>query len=185
MWLKVLAPVNEESGYHANVVCAYTSASDQRLVWITCSPTCRLSRAKAHDCSTSQQSRFRTESPQMELLMTKATRLLPESLSLVTWRRRWPIGQWSSSRPYSSVLHSLVVAASRAFCATSWALREHRMSQPAANAVANLLSKVARYSVLLGIGGSALQASLYTGASSCLGCTRACSLQQSVALLQG
>lgn len=36
------------------------------------------------------------------------------------------------------------------------------MSQPAANAVANLLSKVARYSVLLGIGGSALQASLYT-----------------------
>lgn len=38
------------------------------------------------------------------------------------------------------------------------------MSNPAANAVANLLSKVARYSVLVGIGGSALQASLYTGA---------------------
>ncbi|DBB09494.1 hypothetical protein WJX82_000455 [Trebouxia sp. C0006] len=36
------------------------------------------------------------------------------------------------------------------------------MSQPAANQVANLLSKVARYSVFLGIGGSALQASLYT-----------------------
>lgn len=33
----------------------------------------------------------------------------------------------------------------------------------AAKALANLLSKVARYSVLLGIGGSALQASLYTG----------------------
>lgn len=37
------------------------------------------------------------------------------------------------------------------------------MSQPVANAVANLLGKVARYSVLLGVGGSALQASLYTG----------------------
>ena len=35
--------------------------------------------------------------------------------------------------------------------------------QEAARALANLLSKVARYSVLLGIGGSALQASLYTG----------------------
>lgn len=34
--------------------------------------------------------------------------------------------------------------------------------QEAARALANLLSKVARYSVLLGIGGSALQASLYT-----------------------
>lgn len=33
----------------------------------------------------------------------------------------------------------------------------------AAAALANLLSKVARYSVLLGIGGSAVQASLYTG----------------------
>ena len=36
--------------------------------------------------------------------------------------------------------------------------------QQAAAALANLLSKVARYSVILGIGGSALQASLYTGA---------------------
>lgn len=35
--------------------------------------------------------------------------------------------------------------------------------QEAARALANLLSKVARYSVLLGLGGSALQASLYTG----------------------
>jgi len=35
--------------------------------------------------------------------------------------------------------------------------------QEAARALANLLSRVARYSVLLGIGGSALQASLYTG----------------------
>lgn len=33
----------------------------------------------------------------------------------------------------------------------------------AAAALANLLSKVARYSVILGIGGSAVQASLYTG----------------------
>jgi hypothetical protein len=33
----------------------------------------------------------------------------------------------------------------------------------AAAALANLLSKVARYSVFLGIGGSAIQASLYTG----------------------
>ncbi len=39
------------------------------------------------------------------------------------------------------------------------------MSQPAANAVANLLGKVARYAVLLGVGGSAVQASLYTGQS--------------------
>lgn len=39
--------------------------------------------------------------------------------------------------------------------------------QEAAKALANLLSKVARYSVVLGIGGSALQASLYTGASAC------------------
>lgn len=30
--------------------------------------------------------------------------------------------------------------------------------------LANLLSKVARYSVVLGVGASALQASLYTGA---------------------
>jgi hypothetical protein len=34
----------------------------------------------------------------------------------------------------------------------------------AAAALANILNKVARYSVILGIGGSALQASLYTGA---------------------
>ncbi|GAB4817837.1 hypothetical protein N2152v2_004883 [Parachlorella kessleri] len=34
--------------------------------------------------------------------------------------------------------------------------------QEAAKALANLLSRVARYSVLLGVGGSALQASLYT-----------------------
>ena len=34
----------------------------------------------------------------------------------------------------------------------------------AAKALANLLSKVARYSVILGIGGSALQSALYTGA---------------------
>lgn len=33
----------------------------------------------------------------------------------------------------------------------------------AAAQLANLLNKVARYSVFLGIGGSALQASLYTG----------------------
>ena len=33
----------------------------------------------------------------------------------------------------------------------------------AAKALAGLLSKVARYSVILGIGGSALQSSLYTG----------------------
>lgn len=33
----------------------------------------------------------------------------------------------------------------------------------AAAALANLLSRVARYSVILGIGGSALQSSLYTG----------------------
>lgn len=33
----------------------------------------------------------------------------------------------------------------------------------AAKALANLLSKVARYSVILGIGGSALQSALYTG----------------------
>ena len=44
------------------------------------------------------------------------------------------------------------------------------MSQPAANVVANLLSKVARYSVFLGIGGSALQASLYTGVRSVQAC---------------
>ena len=36
----------------------------------------------------------------------------------------------------------------------------------AAAALANLLSKVARYSVILGIGGSALQSSLYTGEQS-------------------
>lgn len=35
--------------------------------------------------------------------------------------------------------------------------------QEAAKALANLLSKVARWSVILGIGGSALQSSLYTG----------------------
>lgn len=35
--------------------------------------------------------------------------------------------------------------------------------QEAAKALANILNKVTRYSVLLGIGGSALQASLYTG----------------------
>lgn len=35
----------------------------------------------------------------------------------------------------------------------------------AAKALAGLLSKVARYSVILGIGGSALQTSLYTGAA--------------------
>ena len=35
----------------------------------------------------------------------------------------------------------------------------------AAKALANILNKVARYSILLGIGGSALQASLYTGKS--------------------
>ena len=35
----------------------------------------------------------------------------------------------------------------------------------AAKALAGLLSKVARYSVILGIGGSALQSSLYTGAA--------------------
>lgn len=35
--------------------------------------------------------------------------------------------------------------------------------QQAAKALANILSKVARYSVGLGIGASALQASLYTG----------------------
>jgi hypothetical protein len=40
--------------------------------------------------------------------------------------------------------------------------------QEAARALANVLSKVARYSVLLGIGGSALQASLYTGRRFCL-----------------
>lgn len=34
---------------------------------------------------------------------------------------------------------------------------------PQAQALANLLGRVARYSVVLGIGGSALQASLYTG----------------------
>lgn len=39
--------------------------------------------------------------------------------------------------------------------------------QEAARALANLLSKVARYSVLLGLGGSALQASLYTGRRFC------------------
>ncbi len=40
----------------------------------------------------------------------------------------------------------------------------HRMAQAeAAKALAGLLSKVARYSVILGIGGSALQSSLYTG----------------------
>jgi prohibitin 1 len=36
--------------------------------------------------------------------------------------------------------------------------------QEAAKAMANILSKVTRYSVFLGIGGSAIQASLYTGA---------------------
>lgn len=36
--------------------------------------------------------------------------------------------------------------------------------QEAAKMLANLLSKVARYSVVLGVGASALQASLYTGA---------------------
>ena len=35
----------------------------------------------------------------------------------------------------------------------------------AAKALANILNKVARYSILLGIGGSAIQASLYTGKS--------------------
>jgi hypothetical protein len=40
--------------------------------------------------------------------------------------------------------------------------------QEAARALASLLSKVARYSVLLGLGGSALQASLYTGRRFCL-----------------
>lgn len=35
--------------------------------------------------------------------------------------------------------------------------------QEAAKALANILNKVTRYSVLLGIGGSALQAALYTG----------------------
>ena len=35
--------------------------------------------------------------------------------------------------------------------------------QQAAQQVAGLLSRVARWSVLLGVGGSALQASLYTG----------------------
>lgn len=39
----------------------------------------------------------------------------------------------------------------------------------AAAALANILSKVARYSVALGIGASALQASLYTGAA-CASC---------------
>lgn len=34
---------------------------------------------------------------------------------------------------------------------------------PQAQALANLLGRVARYSVLLGVGGSVLQASLYTG----------------------
>lgn len=38
--------------------------------------------------------------------------------------------------------------------------------QEAAKALANLMSKVARYSVLLGVGGSAVQASLYTGEGS-------------------
>ena len=37
----------------------------------------------------------------------------------------------------------------------------------AAAALASLLSKVARYSVILGIGGSALQTSLYTGVRMC------------------
>jgi hypothetical protein len=45
-----------------------------------------------------------------------------------------------------------------------WSHHHCNMSQQeAAKAVANLLSKVTRYSVLLGIGGSALQASLFTG----------------------
>lgn len=35
--------------------------------------------------------------------------------------------------------------------------------QEAAKALAKVLSNVARYSVILGIGGSALQASMYTG----------------------
>lgn len=38
-----------------------------------------------------------------------------------------------------------------------------KMSQQASNAVANLLARVGRYAVLLGVGGSAVQASLYTG----------------------
>ncbi len=37
----------------------------------------------------------------------------------------------------------------------------------AANQVAKLLGNVGRFSVLLGLGGSALQASLYTGVIAC------------------
>ncbi len=38
--------------------------------------------------------------------------------------------------------------------------------QQAAQQVAKLLSRVGRWSIVLGVGGSALQASLYTGACS-------------------
>ena len=79
------------------------------------------------------------------------------------WRRRWTDRSVTSSRPYSCTL-----------CRRVTSVLIARMSQPAANAVANLLSKVARYSVLLGIGGSAVQASLYTGASSRVACTSLC-----------
>lgn len=40
----------------------------------------------------------------------------------------------------------------------------------AAQQLANMLSKVARYSVLLGIGGTVVQSTLYTGECECEGC---------------
>lgn len=79
---------------------------------------------------------------------------------------RWPARCRAPSPP--ALRCSLAACCTRTTSAPDRQQRQgwHSMAQAeAAKALAGLLSKVARYSVILGIGGSALQTSLYTGAA--------------------